>query len=136
MMRILLAEDDLNISTIAQLCLEKIGGHTVIVKSDGQAALDIALREPFDLFLLDGMMPKKNGLQVAQEILAAGVVGTPIIFLSAKTDEKDIAEFLKVGAGYIPKPFDPQKLSQQIERILTTHLSSRPKLELIRKGGK
>lgn len=118
-MRILLAEDDPHISVITQLCLEKIGGHTVVLREDGEAALTTALREPFDLILLDGMMPKKSGLQVALEIQASGVVGTPIIFLSAKTDEKDVGQFLKLGTGYIPKPFDPQTICARIDAILS-----------------
>lgn len=117
-MRILLAEDDANISTITQICLEKIGGHTVILREDGEAALETALREPYDLIILDGIMPKKNGIQVAFELQASGVIGTPIIFLSAKTDERDIEEFLKVGVGYISKPFDPQTICEQIDTIL------------------
>lgn len=117
-MRILLAEDDPNISVVTQLCLEKIGGHTVVLCSDGERALETAQRQPFDLIILDGMMPKKSGLQVANELHASGVVGTPIIFLSAKTDEKDVSEFLRVGAGYIAKPFDPQQICGRIDQIL------------------
>jgi len=117
-MRILLAEDDPHISVITQLCLEKIGGHEVVLREDGEAALQTALREPFDLILLDGMMPKKSGLEVAMELQASGVVGTPIIFLSAKTDEKDVSLFLKLGTGHISKPFDPQTICIRIAEIM------------------
>lgn len=123
-MHILLAEDDLHIATIIQLCLEKIGGHTVICTEDGEAALATALRESFDLILLDGMMPKKNGLQVAQEIRASGLKDTPIIFLSAKSDEKDLIDFLSVGNGYIAKPFDPQTICTHIDKILNSTRSN------------
>lgn len=117
-MKILLAEDDPHISLVTQLCLEKIGGHSVVLCTDGEAALQTALRQPFDLILLDGMMPKKDGLQVAFDLQANGVVGTPIIFLSAKTDEKDVKEFLRLGAGHISKPFDPQQICTRIDEIL------------------
>jgi len=117
-MRILLAEDDPHISLITQLCLEKIGGHEVVLCNDGERALETAQRQPFDLIILDGMMPKKSGLQVALELQASGVVGTPIIFLSVKTDEKDVSEFIRVGAGYISKPFDPQQICARIDTIL------------------
>ncbi len=117
-MRILLAEDDPHISVVTQLCLEKMGGHQVVLREDGEAALETALREPFDLIILDGMMPKKGGLQVALELQAAGVWGTPIIFLSAKTDGKDIDQFLQMGRGYIAKPFDPQNICSRIEEIM------------------
>ena len=117
-MRILLAEDDLNISTITQLVLERIGGHQVVVCPDGQCAYDTGLRENFDLILLDGNMPKKTGLQVATELRAAGVTATPIIFLSAQTDKREIGEFLKHGTGHIAKPFDPQIICASIAEII------------------
>jgi DNA-binding response OmpR family regulator len=117
-MKILLAEDDTNIALIIQLCLERIGGHQVMLCSDGQSALDWALREPFDLVLLDGMMPKKSGVEVATELRAAGMTSTPIIFLSAKTDEKDLRLFGSLGKGYISKPFDPKTICSMIDGIL------------------
>jgi DNA-binding response OmpR family regulator len=117
-MKILLAEDDPHVALITQLCLEKIGHHTVTVRDNGESALETGLREPFDLILLDGMMPKKSGIQVAEGIKSAGLVSTPIIFLSAKNEEKDINEFLRLGVGYISKPFDPQKICWMIEEIL------------------
>lgn len=116
-MRILLAEDDQHVSVIMQICLEKIGGHSVVIREDGEAALSEALANPYDLILLDGMMPKKSGLTVAREIRTTGIP-TPIIFLSAKSDEKDVAEFLALGTGYIPKPFEPQTICQKIDEIL------------------
>jgi DNA-binding response OmpR family regulator len=117
-MKILLAEDDTNIALIIQLCLEKIGGHQVVLCSDGQNALEWALREPFDLFLLDGMMPRKSGAEVATELRAADMSSTPIIFLSAKTDEKDLRLFSSLGKGYISKPFDPKTICSMIDGIL------------------
>ena len=125
-MRILLAEDDPNISTITQICLEKMGGHTVVVCDNGESALETALREPFDLIVLDGMMPKKSGVQVASELQAAGLKKTQIIFLSAKTDERDVDEFLQLGAGHIVKPFDPQTICSEIDRILASAPGRKP----------
>ena len=116
-MKILLAEDDQNVLVITQLCLERLGFHEVLSAVDGEQAVNMAMSTAFDLILLDGIMPKKNGIDVAQELRANGLL-TPIIFLSAKSEEKDIQEFLKLGTGYIPKPFDPQTISQRIEQIL------------------
>lgn len=116
-MRILLAEDDQNISVITQLCLEKIGGHQVIVATDGAKAIEAANSQAFDLFILDGMMPKFSGLQVAEEIRKTNSE-TPIIFLSARSEPKEVDIFLKLGAGFIPKPFDPQKICSHIDEIL------------------
>lgn len=116
-MRILLAEDDQHVAVIMQICLDKLGGHSVVVKEDGEAALAEALTGTYDLVLLDGMMPRKSGVQVARELRAAGFA-PPIIFLSAKSDEKDVAEFLSLGTGYIAKPFDAQTICQRIDEIL------------------
>lgn len=117
-MKILLAEDDFNISTIAKITLEKLGGHEVTVVSDGEQALAQGLRGQFDVILLDEMMPKMNGLKVSVELKARHKNPPPIIFLSAKSQETDIREFEERGTGFIPKPFDPIQLPQQIAAIL------------------
>ncbi len=116
-MRILLAEDDPNISVITQICLEKIGGHSVTIASDGEKAIHASKTEQFDLFILDGMMPKFSGIQVAEEIRKTNSE-TPIIFLSARSEPKEVDTFLKIASGFIPKPFDPQKICQHIDTIL------------------
>lgn len=118
-MRVLLAEDDPNISIIAKISLEKIAGHQVTVVADGESALNEALTQAYDLILLDEMMPKMNGLKVCQEYKArCQSQPTPVIFLSAKSQDSDIREFMEIGTGFIPKPFDPRKLPQQIEDLL------------------
>ena len=117
-MRILLAEDDSNISFVTRLALERVGGHSVVICKDGQEALDCGLREAFDLYVLDGMMPRLSGVQVAHRLRMAGITGTPILFLSAKSDRNEIAAFLEIGDGYIPKPFNPQLICEQIESLL------------------
>lgn len=121
-MRILLAEDDPNISVIAKLSLEKLGGFDVTVVSDGEQALHIALTQEFDLILLDEMMPKMNGLRVSQEYRAQCTSPKPVIFLSAKSQETDIREFADNGIGFIPKPFDPMLLSGRIHELMQAQL--------------
>jgi DNA-binding response OmpR family regulator len=118
-MTILLAEDDFNVRTITQLCLEKMGGHHVTIAIDGAEALAQAKATKFDLLLVDGMMPKLNGVQVARGVRGGINDQTPIIFLSAKAEDADVSEFLKLGSGYIAKPFDPQKICQKIEETLS-----------------
>ena len=121
-LRVLLAEDDPNISIIAKISLEKLAGFEVTVVADGESALSEAMTQNFDLIMLDEMMPKMNGLKVAQEYKArcasASISPKPVIFLSAKSQESDIREFLQIGSGFIPKPFDPRKLPQQIQDVL------------------
>ncbi len=113
-MKILLAEDDHHVAVIMQLCLVKIGGHQVVLAEDGALAVEKAQSETFDLILLDGMMPKKNGIAVAQELRAAGLT-TPMIFLTAKSDEP---AYEQLGAGYIAKPFEPTLICSQIDEIM------------------
>lgn len=118
-MKILLAEDDPNISIIARLTLEKVGGHDVEVASNGEMALEMALKGTYDVILLDEMMPKLSGVKVCQEYRAQARGHTPVIFLSAKSQDADIKEFFEHGNGFIPKPFDPMTLSRQIDDILS-----------------
>lgn len=113
-MKILLAEDDHNVAVIMLLCLEKIGQHQVVHAVDGEEAVQKALADSFDLILLDGMMPKKNGIIVAQELRTAGVT-TPMIFLTAKSDEP---AYQQLGAGYIAKPFEPTLICTRIDEIM------------------
>lgn len=116
-MKILLAEDDPNISLIAKMTLEKMAGHEVTTAENGEIAYTIALAEKFDVILLDEMMPKMNGLKVCQE-LRKQKINTPIIFLSARSQMTDKETFESVGTGFIPKPFDPMKLNDKILEIL------------------
>lgn len=125
-MRILLAEDDNNIAIIVSLVLEKFGNHTVSVCADGEAALHTALSQTFDLIILDGMMPKLSGLQVAEAIRAAGTNRTPIIFLSAQSNDQDIQNFKRLGNGTITKPFDPQTICHRIDQILKASGANQP----------
>lgn len=117
-LKILLAEDDPNISTISKMTLEMIGHHNVVAVDNGQDAFDKALSEDFDVILLDEMMPKMNGLKVCKE-LRAKKIKTPIIFLSAKSQLADKETFESIGTGFIPKPFDPMTLNEKIKEILT-----------------
>ncbi len=116
-MKILLAEDDPNISLIAKMTLETMAGHDVTAVDNGEDAYHLALKEPFDVILLDEMMPKMNGLKVCQELRKMHLK-TPVIFLSARSQMTDKETFESVGTGFIPKPFDPLTLNEKIHEIL------------------
>lgn len=118
-MKILLAEDDDHIVFVIKMALEKLGGHRVTHVPDGEQAVVHALAEPYDLILLDSMMPKKDGVKVCLELKRVHKLDIPIIFLSAKSQESDIREGMSVGAiGYIQKPFDPKTINQKITEIM------------------
>ncbi|HAG91546.1 MAG TPA: hypothetical protein DCL41_06725 [Bdellovibrionales bacterium] len=117
-MNILLAEDDHNISKIACLALEKMGGHQVEWVSDGKTALEKALSGDYDVILLDEMMPELNGLRVCELYQSQSPQPKPVIFLSAKSQDSDVAAFEKIGLGFIAKPFDPMTLNASIQSLM------------------
>ena len=119
-MKILLAEDDPNISIIAKLSLEQFGQHEVSLAIDGEMALEMATTNHYELILLDRMMPKINGLDVCRKYKDLPGASTPIIFLSARCHDNDVKIFCQLGLGFIPKPFDSTRLCQQIDEIMST----------------
>ncbi len=124
-MKILLAEDDQNIVVVITMALQRLGGHKVIHVGAGEQAVIRALSEPFDLILLDNMMPRKDGIKTCIELKQIHRIETPIIFLTAKSQETDVREGLQVGAiGYIQKPFDPKTICQRIDEILAVAAGS------------
>jgi len=116
---VLLAEDDPDIQFITRLALED-AGCSVVAVADGQAAVDVAQSEAFDVVLLDVMMPRVDGFTACARLKAdARTRLLPVIFLTAKSQEIEVQHGLAIGArGYIVKPFDVFKLAQKIREIL------------------
>ena len=116
---ILLVEDDPDIQEIAVMALEEFGDYTVVACSSGQEAIDTAPEAKPDLILLDVMMPGMDGPTTLQNLRnLAAVVDTPVVFLTARSQPHEVAEYLKLGAAaVIRKPFDPIELCQEIEGI-------------------
>ena len=98
-MKILLAEDDANISVIAKMALEHIGGHQVDVATDGNQALEKALENEYDLILLDEMMPYKSGITVCELYLQQKETPSPVIFMSANSQTSSVTEFERLGTA-------------------------------------
>ena len=104
-MKILIAEDDQNMSKILRLYLQR-EGYEVECVSDGEAVLDYFENRQADLLLLDLLMPKKDGLETCRE-LRLMKIPVKIIMLTAKTASDHEYQGLSVGADdYIRKPFD------------------------------
>lgn len=118
-MRVLLAEDEPDIQLITRLALEE-AGYSVVAVGDGQAAIDQAQAQPFDVVLLDVMMPRVDGFTACARLQAdQRTRGVPVIFLTAKSQEVEVQHGLAIGArGYIVKPFDVFNLAQLISAIL------------------
>jgi DNA-binding response OmpR family regulator len=118
MARILLADDEPNMLELLKLILGP--KHTYLEAEDGERALKLARQHKPDIMLLDVMMPKKNGYEVCEVMKQdRSLKKIPIIMLSAKAQERDIIEGLKLGAEkYVTKPFDPKKLELEVRELL------------------
>jgi len=115
--RILYVEDDDTLGYITSENLER-KGYEVKLSQDGESALRLFRSEPFDLCLLDIMLPKLDGFTLARMIRKENEE-IPIIFISAKTLIEDKIEGLLLGADdYIVKPFNIEELTLKIEVFL------------------
>ncbi|MCC7125536.1 MAG: response regulator [Acidobacteria bacterium] len=116
---VILAEDDPDIQLVARLALKRVG-FTVRVASNGVEAVTMARESPPDALLLDWMMPEMDGPQVCSILKSdPATAHIPIVFLTAKTQEAEIARGLSLGAsGYVTKPFDALTLGDQVRAII------------------
>jgi DNA-binding response OmpR family regulator len=117
MPRILVVEDESAIAVPLKGDLE-LEGYEVEVAADGESAVARAREGPFDLVLLDVMLPRKDGFEVCRELRRGGV-RTPIILLTARTEEAEKVLGLELGADdYVTKPFSPKELRARIKAML------------------
>lgn len=115
--KILLAEDDANLGFIVKDNLSD-KGYDVTHCANGVEAERAIFKEKFDIYLLDVMMPKKDGFTLAQE-LRDKKDDTPIIFLTAREMQEDKIRGFKIGGDdYITKPFNFDELIMRMEAIL------------------
>ena len=117
--KILYAEDDADIRKIAVLAMEVLGGMTVETCESGVDVVEKALQFLPDLILLDVMMPNVDGpTALGQLRQVPELISIPVIFITAKVMKEEDAEFRELGAvDIIEKPFDPQNLTEQINKI-------------------
>ena len=103
-MHILVVEDDRELADYVSRTLEE-EGNTVSTCFDGPAGLRAAQSSPFDVIVLDVMLPSLDGLEVTRR-LRAGAIGTPILLLTGRDAPQDIVRGLDAGADdYLTKPF-------------------------------
>jgi len=115
--KILLIEDDNKISNLVKELLEE-ENYVVDQEFDGEAGFFKALEEPYNLILLDIMLPKMNGFKVCSKIRSVGNQ-TPILMLTAKSGEYDLEEGLDTGADdYLTKPFSSVELKARVRALL------------------
>ena len=116
-MKILIVEDERLLADSLKTLLEKKGFQTEAVY-DGQTGAEYAELGVYDLLILDVMMPKLDGYQVARQVRAQRL-GTPILMLTAKSDLEDRITGLNAGADYyLTKPFDTRELLACINALL------------------
>ena len=116
-MHILVVEDDPRIAEFVTIGLEE-SGYTVTVAHDGEDGFLAARYNDYDLIVLDLMLPKMNGIEVARKLRAAGKA-TPILMLTARDTETDKIRGLDVGADdYLTKPFSFGEFLARVRALL------------------
>lgn len=127
--RILLVEDESNLRRVLADFLES-KGYVVQTCGDGLEAQKLAMRELFDLIILDVMLPSRDGFDICRYLRENGV-NTPILMLTARGELNNKVLGLKAGADdYLTKPFDMLELEARIEALLRrSSVGTRPELQ-------
>ena len=124
-MKILAVEDEPAMAELLQSALSE-EGHTVTVARDGQEALDVAKSSGFDLMVLDLMLPRLSGFDVAQQLRRVGIQ-TPILVLTARDASVDIVKALDAGADdYLTKPFSLDVFLARVRAVSRRGLIPQP----------
>ena len=109
-MRVLVVEDDLKLADLLARTLRE-ESYAVDVAYDGQEAEFLAYENPYDVILLDWMLPIQDGIQVLKKAIRENDIATPVLFLTAKDSSEEIVEALDAGADdYLKKPFSIDEL--------------------------
>jgi DNA-binding response OmpR family regulator len=116
---VLVADDDDDILTLVTFRLERTG-YEIVAAHDGEEALRLAFEHAPDLAVLDVMMPKLDGYEVTTRLRQNDSTRRmPVILLTARVQEADIARGFEAGADdYVKKPFSPQELGARVQAIL------------------
>ena len=122
MIKILLAEDDENLGFMVQDNLMDLG-YTVSWVKNGEEAYTEFEKQPFDICLIDVMMPKMSGYEVCERIRKSYLPSEcPVIMITAKNQVQDLLEGFETGANdYLPKPFSKDELLARIKTHLNLH---------------
>jgi two-component system OmpR family response regulator len=113
---ILVVDDEARIREVVQYALER-EGYRVTVTGDGARALELGRRDDVDLIVLDIMLPELDGLEICRRLRAQA--RTPILFLSARSEEIDRVLGLELGGDdYLTKPFSPRELTARVRAVL------------------
>jgi two-component system alkaline phosphatase synthesis response regulator PhoP len=119
MTKILIAEDEPDIRELVAFTL-RFAGYEVVTASNGEEAVQMAVKELPDLALMDVRMPRMTGYDACRAMKAnPELKDIPVVFLSAKGQEGEIATGIEAGAEeYLLKPFAPDQLTERVRAIL------------------
>ena len=116
-MRILVVEDDLEAQRYLVNGLKE-AGHVVDDADDGEIGLSLSLSRPYDVAIVDRMLPKMDGLKLVEELRQHGNV-TPVLFLSALSEVDDRVKGLKAGGDdYLTKPYAFVELLARLDALM------------------
>ena len=120
---ILIVDDEPNIVMSLEFLMRK-NGYRVSIARNGTEALEAIKQSPFDVVLLDVMMPDVDGYEVCRQLRQVPSQSQArVIFLSAKSKEADIQKGYDAGADlYIPKPFSTRQLMTTIKELISTNV--------------
>lgn len=116
-MNILLVDDETELSDpLSRILLQE--GYQVDIADDGAVGMELALKNQYDLLILDWMLPHKSGLEICREVRSHSL-STPVLFLTAKDTIDDRVDGLDAGADdYLVKPFELRELLARVRALL------------------
>ena len=127
MIQILIVEDEKPISNLIRMSLTR-AGYSCTCVYDGNAAADLLEEKPFDLILLDVMLPGVDGFELMDYIRPLGI---PVIFITAKNSVTDRVKGLRMGADdYIVKPFEVLELLARVDVVLRRYNKTAAQLQV------
>ncbi len=133
-MRILVVEDEARLANLIARVLKE-EGYSAQTVGDGRSALALALAEPFDLLIVDWMLPDLDGVQVVKR-LRATEASVPVLMLTARSQIEDRVEGLDAGADdYLPKPFAFPELLARVRALLRWPREKEKSAESMLKAG-
>ncbi len=116
--RLLIVEDDPEVGTGLEEFFSIKGYHVSRVSDGDEALQEVTSLPPYDLIILDVMLPNKSGFEILREARQSGV-DSPVIMLTVKANEDDKLRGFKLGADdYVTKPFDAEELAARVRAVL------------------
>ncbi len=132
-MRVLIVEDEVRLARNVASVLGEVAGYAVDLSHDGEDGRHMAMTNPYDLVILDLMLPKVDGLSILKH-LRSHEVATPVLVLTARDASEDVVRALDLGCDdYLTKPFDMGELVARCKALIR-RAHGRPLLRAARRA--